>query len=53
VGIYVLPKNMYFYDIYPDFTERFIILIVPTDLLSIPNLMRILYKISLQTKAQT
>lgn len=30
---------MYFYDIYPDFTACFIILIVPANLLGIPNLM--------------
>jgi hypothetical protein len=52
VGIHAFPKNMYFYDIYPDFTACFIILIVPANLLGVPNLMRILYKISLLTKAQ-
>lgn len=52
VGIFVFPKNMYFYDIYPDFTVCFIILIVPANLLGIPNLMGILHKISLLAKAQ-
>jgi len=50
-GIYVFPKNMYFYNIYPHFTVYFIILIVPANLLGIPNLMRILHKISFLTKA--